>query len=342
MKWYRKAAEQGDAHAQRNLGMMYLMHGDFEHGWSEYEWRFKVKDLHQRMIDRREFRQPIWDGSAFPGKSLLVRSEQGAGDMIQFARYLPMVKERGGTVLLESRPYLQRLLRQIKGVDSIVDWTNVSDGRADFVISIMSLPSIFTHTEQEIPATVPYLEPEKALVESVGSRIDSPRIRVGVCWQGNKDFPNDRYRSCGLERLKPILNVPGIQFYSLQKGYGSEQLGQVSGGDEIVDLSCVDDGSDAFVGTAAAMNHLDLIITVDTSIAHLAGALGRPTWVLLHKPAEWRWLMDRTTSPWYPTMRLFRQKDTGGWDEPIGLLCEDLSAFVKAKELRAAGNGSAS
>jgi hypothetical protein len=316
---YRRALSIDPNHASShaNMGMTLLMLGDFQHGWDEYEWRFRSRDLKQKMVDLRPAVHPIWNGETFEGKTLFIRTEQGSGDMIMCVRYAALAKERGGTVVMEVRPNVRRLVSGVKGVDRFVEWQPTIPQDADYEISLMSLPRIFSRTESGIPAAVPYLFAEPDIIDNTRTLMQSAKLRVGLSWQGNKDFPNDKMRSMPFEKFLPILNVPGVQFYSLQRGYGSEQLSILDDPGTVIDLTAVDDGPDAFVGTAGAMQHLDLIITTDTSIPHLAGALGRPVWVLLHKPAEWRWMLERTTSPWYPTMRLFRQPGGGDWESVI-------------------------
>jgi hypothetical protein len=238
--------------------------------------------------------------------------EQGLGDTLQFIRYAPLVKERGGTVLVECPASLIPLLSSCAGIDR-----SVPEGSAlpDFQVHVplMSLPRIFGTTLATIPSNVPYLNADERLVESWREKLRSiTEFKIGIAWQGNPNHKWDRHRSIPLAQFAPLARLPGVRLVSLQKVHGTEQL--KDGHFPILDLGPDLDGSNgAFMDTAAVMKNLDLVVTTDTAIAHLAGALGVPVWVALSRIADWRWMFEREDSPWYPTMRLFRQSELGNW-----------------------------
>ncbi len=313
----RLKPDYDEAHV--NLGMLRFLEGNFEAGWPEYEWRFRIKRL-----NLRSYPQPRWDGSSLMGKTILLQAEQGFGDTLQFIRYAPLVKERGGIVLLECPPELVRILRTCAGIDHVFPSGNAMPP-FDVRIPLLSLPAILNTTLDSIPATAPYLTADAHLVEQwrqeFSGEPQATALKIGIFWQGSPRFAQvecriaDQKRSIALAKFEPLARLPGIQLFSLQKGYGSEQLAEWQDRWHIIDLgSKLGD----FMDTAAAMMNLDLIITADTAPAHLAGALGVPVWNLLYTAACWRWLRERADSPWYPTMRLFRQKRLGDWDEVIG------------------------
>jgi hypothetical protein len=287
---------------------------------------------------------------------LLVHAEQGLGDAIQFARYLSLLATRGASVVFEVMPSLVALMRSLP-VGAIIAPTPpeaplpairasvrseppplriVARGgplpTADYHCPLLSLPLAFDTRIDTVPNTVPYLAADPAGVAAWASRLQSlSGLRVGIAWQGNLHVEQliwARGRSIPLAALAPLADIPGVSLVCLQKGPGYEQLREVPFRKRILDLGDdFDSGPDAFLDTAAVMSSLDLIITSDTSVAHLAGALARPTWVVLNASPDWRWLLDRTDSPWYPTMRLFRQSDrTSGWEPVIAELVAALAA----------------
>ncbi len=333
--WYDRATalnpEYAEAHANKSL--LLLASADFGRGWDEYRWRFKISDQRQK-IDARTFPVPEWEGESFVGKTLLVRSEQGAGDMIQFCRYLPQVKERGGQVILETHRRLSRLLKNVAGADAVVTIAETSQTPFDLWVPLLSIPRLFTHSIETIPSAISYLQAETTLVESTGALLSPAGLNVGLCWQGNTEYVGDRDRSMPLRALEPLLDVAGVRFYSLQKGAGAEQLGALSPRNAIADLgSTLDKGGDGFVDTAALMMHLDLVISTDTAIPHLAGALGRPVWLLLSENPEWRWFRDGDRSPWYPSMRLCRRQPGEAWEGLLQRVTRDLAEFATLRRI---------
>jgi tetratricopeptide (TPR) repeat protein len=292
-----------------NAAHLRLLLGDFAQGWAEYEWRWQQPDLLSRVFD-----QPRWDGSPLSGRTILLYAEQGFGDTIQFARYAQLVKERGATVIVECPRALLQLLARCPGIDQLVaqgDPLPPYDVRTPF----LSLPHHFRMRLATIPARVPYLSADPALVEHWRQRLTAlPGFKIGINWQGNPQLRIDRRRSIPLAEFAPLAALPGVQLVSLQHGPASEQLTAAAGQWPVTDLGGrLDEAAGPFMDRAAVMKNLDLVVTSDTSIAHLAGALGVPVWVALGRVPDWRWLLEREDSPWYPTMRLFRQECWGEW-----------------------------
>ncbi|MBD2069380.1 tetratricopeptide repeat protein [Leptolyngbya sp. FACHB-671] len=311
--------DYADAHLNRGLSL--LLAGELAQGFEEYEWRWQVKGPNFKSLPA--FTQPMWDGSYLNGKTILLHTEQGFGDTIQFIRYAPLIAERGGRVIVECQEALIRLLQTVPEINQVIaKGTPLPEFHVH--APLLSLPHIFGTTLNTIPAQIPYL---KAPASDL--HLDAPpdRFKVGIVWAGSPDHRSDRDRSCSLNQFVKLLEVPNVQLYSLQKGARTADLTQLPNASTIEDLS---PQLKDFADTAAAMMQLDLIITVDTSVGHLAGALGRPVWVLLSFAADWRWMCDRSDSPWYPTLRLFRQPTPGDWDS---VLTETIQT-LKTKTLR--------
>ncbi len=298
------------AQAHLNRSLTLLLTGRFDEGWPEYEWRFDVA-----RYDRR-FDRPLWSGNPLAGQSILIHAEQGFGDALQFVRFVPAVAQRGGRVVLEVPASLVRLARTVAGASEVVA---AGDPLPEFECHcpLLSLPRVFKTNLANIPNAVPYLsvpaESSAAWAERVAI---ASGLKVGVVWAGTAVGAID------LRLLQPLWEVDGVSWFSLQVGDSARDLSLLDRV-KIVDLSpwLAD-----FAETAAAICHLDLVITVDTSVAHLAGALGRPTWLMLPHPPEWRWLLDRDDSPWYPSARLFRQSKAGDW---LGVAHEIAAALTQ-------------
>jgi tetratricopeptide (TPR) repeat protein len=307
-----------DAEIRLNRALCLLAMGDYRRGWEEYEWRWKLK-----RSAPRAHTQPPWDGSPMPEGTVLLWSEQGMGDILQFVRYAPLVKERVGTVLLDCPGPLRGLLASCPGVDALVGG-GAAQPAPDAHAPLLSLPRLLgTDSLEKVPATVPYLFADAALRQAWRRRVpEGPGLRVGVVWQGNPQFSGDRFRSVPLERFRPLAQVPGVRLFSLQKGKGAEQLAELQEELGITDLGSQISGD--FRDTAAAVLNLDLVVSVDSSVAHLTGALGVPVWILLPANPDWRWLTGRTDSLWYPTARLFRQRGWGDWPEVFSRVAEAL------------------
>jgi len=310
------------AWAHGNLGKALLLRGDFAAGTAEYEWRWRMT----AFMSPPGLERPIWDGRPLPGGTILLRTEQGLGDAIQFVRYAPMVRERCGRVLLHCRPRLARLLATAPGVDQVI-LAGEPLPRFDAHAPLMSLMHILETRHETIPAIVPYLALDPGRVAAFQERVHATGgLKLGLVWGGNPDFDNDRERSLpSLFALEPLLRMEGVTFFSLQKGERAGEIGASELTERIVDLSpALDDVAD----TAAVISQLDLVISVDTAMAHLAGALGKPVWTLLSFAPDWRWLLGREDSPWYPSMRLFRQTARGDWPGVIGRVAHELRHFA--------------
>jgi hypothetical protein len=304
--------------------------GDFEQGLQGYEARWlKGKSLSEALGTRFA----TWTGPGRRGERVLVLNDHGLGDTIQFFRYLPMMAAAGVDATFVCPPRLRRLLAS-KAKVRFADCPPEGE-QFDAQIAISSLPYAFGTRLETIPVAVPYLAAEPALREAWFTRIGAEGFKIGVVWQGNPDPEADRARSIPLMAFAPLAEVAGVRLISLQKGPGEEQLANLPPSMRVETLGeDFDAGADAFVDTAAAMTCLDLVVTCDTSIAHLAGALAVPVWVALKSDAEWRWLTGRADSPWYPTMRLFRQPRRGAWRDLFEAMAPELAALNERRAAR--------
>ena len=295
------------AFARSHRGMVRLLKGDFEAGWEDYQWRLRTGAV-------AALPGPPWDGSALDGRTILLTAEQGFGDTLQFARYAPLVAALGARVVVQCQPQLERLFSSLEGAAEIVPADREPPGH-DCHAPLLSLPHLFATTLHTISADVPYLRCDDALSEAWEERLgDAPGLKVGLVWRGNPEQAVNRARSCPLDRLAPLARVPGVSFFALQKDAGPAPEWLTDLGADLGD----------FADTAAAMSQLDLVISICTATAHLAGALGRPLWIPLAFAADWRWLRDRDDSPWYPTARLFRQRSPDDWEGVVARLSRAL------------------
>jgi tetratricopeptide (TPR) repeat protein len=326
------ALEPDYAQARCNHGHYLLLNGDLKNGFAEHRWERKCKNPSHHYP---KFSQPEWQGEAFSGRTLLLFAEYGIGDALQFVRYLPMVAALGGSIVLQVQQELVPLMPAMPGL------TVVARGQPlppfDLQLPLMDLPCVFGTTLDTLPGGIPYLHPDPAKVVRWRRALDemtsgdTTSLKVGVVWAGNPRHKGDRYRSLPAETVLPRLVMPGVRLYSLQKEARPEDAPVLARlGADIIDLT---PALGSFADTAAAVTALDLVVTVDTSVAHLTGALGRPVWVLLPHSLDWRWLRDREDSPWYPTMRLFRQHKPQAWDGVLARLPAEL-ARVAAGERR--------
>jgi tetratricopeptide (TPR) repeat protein len=324
---FEKALQLDDNNpiAHDGLGATLLMMGDLKRGWLEREWRWQKPDFE----NKRFAGHPRWQGSDLAGKTILLLVEQGYGDVFQFARYAPMLADRGAKVIMEVVPDIHRLMSTLQGVDQLVI-AGLTSPPCDFVAPLMSLPVWLGTTIETIPAKVPYLSADTRLAESFQAKFfrSDPNLKVGIVWAGRPTHSNNHNRSMTLAAFAALGEIPGVSFYSLQKGVAAAQVRTPPAGMAITDLS---PSLTDFNWTAAAITGLDLIITVDTAICHLAGALGKPVWVMLPFAPDWRWMLDREDTPWYPTMRLFRQKKIGDWADVVGRVRDELRAFAVEK-----------
>jgi len=322
---FDEAVRLGNADAVSNRGCLLLMLGEFEQGWAGYESRWLAG---KSLKDALGVKFPTWSGSPVAGERLLVMNDHGLGDTIQFSRYVMLAARAGVEVTLLCPKKLHRLFSAYDGV-RLADEIEAAE-TFDAQIAVSSMPRAFGTRLETIPAPVPYLKPEAALQSKWAERIGAHGFKIGISWQGNPNPEADLGRSFPIAKLAALAAVPNVRLISLQKGAGTEQLDNLPQGMIVETLGeDFDAGPDAFVDTAAAMAHLDLIVTCDTSIAHLAGALGLQVWVALKNVAEWRWLRDRADSPWYPTMRLFRQRARGDWDELFARVAECVESLTK-------------
>lgn len=311
MDVYRAAQGGGDPRVKMCLGQMLLLHGDYRRGLPLAEYR-----------PQPDINGPRWRGQRLAGETVLMRGEQGFGDNFQFVRYAALLAARGARVVVGSPAGLGALLSTAPGVAAVVEPGQGMEP-PDFQVPMMSLPYVFGTTVQTIPADIPYLRADAGLALEWRERLAGyPGLKVGLVWGGNPEAAYDWRRSPGLVPYLSLLDVPGATFFSLQKGAAATQLAEMTLPGHFVDLG---PRLSDFSQTAAAMESLDLVISSCTSPAHLAGALGRPVWVVLSSFPDWRWLLERDDSPWYPTARLFRAAHGEGWHEVLGRVRQALA-----------------
>lgn len=298
--------------ARWNLGLTLLLKGDYERGWDAYEARWSVA----KQPADRGLAKPEWDGGELDGKRILLHCEQGLGDTIQFIRYAPLVQKKGGHVYALVNPELERLLKGQLGIEK-----HFADEFAlpeiDVQCPMLTVPRLQKTTLKTIPAEVPYLHADAALVARWKLQLDRQgdgKRKIGLVWAGRPENQRDRRRTMKLELFAPLSQITDIQLFSLQKGDAARQVGAAPAGMNLIDLA---PRLTDFAETAAVIMNLDLVISVDTAVAHLAGALGRRVWTMIPFAPDWRWLLNRTDSPWYPTMKLFRQHEWGKWDDAV-------------------------
>jgi tetratricopeptide (TPR) repeat protein len=319
---YRRAIELKPDHADahQNLALVLLLQGKFAEGWPEYDWRLKVKPLPGAALA-----QPCWTGEPLPEGTILLRAEQGLGDTLQFVRYAELVKRQVGRVVVECQAPVTRLVASCAGVDQVIAMKEPL-GDFDVQLPLLSLPYVLGTRLDSIPNRIPYLSTDSELVRRWKDELDEPgMLKVGIAWQGSPSHGRDRFRSIPLAHFAGILKLPGVRVYSLQMGAGREQLASLPAEAPIRDLG---DRLGDFYDTAAIVSNLDLVITCDSAPAHLAGALGVRVWVALPFAPDWRWLLERSDNPWYPTMRLFRQSAPGDWKGVFQNIVDELARMV--------------
>ena len=310
------------AEARWNRAIALLLSGELAEGWDAYECRWNLERAKPRL---RNFTQPAWDGSNAAGRRILLHAEQGFGDTIQFIRYAPMVAALGARVIVECQPELTKVASRIDGMVQVVP---AGDALPEFDahLPLLALPRIFRTTLKSVPSQVPYLSADPALARQWTSRLPRRKgvLKVGLVWAGGTSDPK---RDCSLAQLAALADAaPGAAFVSLQKGGAAAQAASPPAHMTLLDVG---GRLSEFADTAAVISKLDLVISIDTSVLHLAGALGKPAWALLRYAPDWRWLLGRADSPWYPTMRLFRQTVPGAWQEPIGEMARALAQLRK-------------
>ena len=304
------------ATAHFNRGLAYLTLGDFRDGLPDYEWRAKVKP--QFIFMREGSSRPRWDGQPLEGRTIFLHAEQGFGDTIQFVRFVPLVHERGGRVILGVQPQLERLMQQVPGVERILSSIE-PELQYDVHCPLLSLQLALGMNLASIPREIPYLKADVVPAAQWKSRMSEiPGKKVGLAWAGSAMNDQDSIRTISLRQFALLASIKGVQFFSLQKG---DALKESPDGLQLFDWT--NDLHD-FSDTAGLIANLDLIITVDTAVAHLAGAMGKPVWILIPHSPDWRWMTGREDSPWYPTARLFRQTKLGDWSGAIEKVAGEL------------------
>ncbi len=305
------AADPAWADAHWQLADLLLLQGDYAAGWEEFEWRWK----HQGFLTPGwNPSMRAWNGDSVAGKSVLLYPEQGFGDTLHFVRYAPMLAARGATVFVGTPPELADVLTGLPGISGVVTSESAAPA-CDVLAPLMSLPRLFGTRMDTIPADVPYLFADQGKVRAWAPAFpDDGALRVGLIWSGNPMQENNRHRSCRLSDLVPLLHRKGCRFYSLQKGAPADQLADLPAGVEIMDLG---GRLTTFAETAAVLENLDVLISTDTGTVHLAGALGRPVWLLVSAIPDWRWGVSGATTPWYPTITMFRQQHQGEWGDAV-------------------------
>jgi Flp pilus assembly protein TadD len=338
--YYNRTLELNPDHAEAifSRGLAYLVIGDFEPGWHGYEWRYSRPS----QGSLRTYNAPRWDGSDLHGKTILIHAEQGLGDTFQFIRYAKLVKEKNGIVIAAVQKPLLTIMKLCKHIDTVIS-VDETPPHFDVHSPIMSLPYVLKTRLDTVPNEIPYLYADENLVADWKQKLSADKnFKIGICWQGNDNYATPLLRATVAQKsvhprqFEPICKVPGVSVYSLQKTTGTDQLSDLPPTMKIITFDGdFDQSNGRFMDTAAVIKNLDLVITVDTSISHLASGLGTPTWVMLPNPADWRWMLNRTDSPWYPNvLRLFKQPTPGDWESMICEVAQELtllrSSYAKA------------
>jgi len=331
---YRAALRLDANHAAAHLelGHALLLQGQFQRGWIEYEWRFHLEST-RALIPA--FPKPQWNGNALADGRILLVGDQGYGDTIQFGRYIPLVRKRCAEVFVGCSPELASLIATIEGVSRcFVRLEHIPP--FDAYRALSSLPGLFGTDLATIPSAVPYLRSDPEMIrgwaERLGSILGRSKLRVGIVWAGRPSHPNDRQRSMRCADFLSLASVSDVALISLQKEVPADDRMALARAD-VLDLSSA---LTDFAQLGGVVENLDLVVTVDTSTAHLTGALGKPVWILLPWAPDWRWMLDREDSPWYPTARLFRQAERGRWKPVIERVTEELRMAAAGERARSA------
>lgn len=338
MPFYSAVLEKDPNHASAHFsrGLAYLITGDFDKGWPDYEWRWKQEGKSDKP---RGITQPMWNGGDVRGKTVFLHSEQGLGDTFQFIRYAEMVKKMGATVIVSVQPALKDIISLVPYIDKVISMTEPNP-QFDEHAPLLSLPLILKTNVKNVPAHIPYLFARPDLVTHWRDKLAADtNFRIGICWQGNDKYSTSflraavKAKSMALSTLFPLAKVPNITIYCMQKETGMDQLKNIPLDFKLVTFDAdFDNKNGRFMDTAAVMMNLDLVITIDTSICHIAAGLGIPTWNMLPNPPDWRWMLDRNDTPWYPNMRLFRQPKPGDWDSVIQDIVRELPTMIAQKD----------
>ena len=311
------------AAAHMDLGLLEVLRGNWREGWREYEWRWKI---HRLVLPNPRFTQTMWDGADPAGRRILVHTEAGYGDSIQIARFVPEVARRGGRVILRCQEKLRRLFASLPDVEQLFS-SDQPLPEFDVHCPLLSVPRALEATLETVPASVPYLFADPALGQRWQQRLAADpadgALKVGLVWAGNPRPYRDR--SIPLAQFCALGQIPGVRFYSLQTGPSAQEARSLPAGFQVTDWSAE---LNDFADTAALLDQLDLLITVDTAVAHLGGALGKPTWVLLRMAGDWHWPLHGASTPWYPAIRLFRQVHRGDWSGPMDQVAAELRTFA--------------
>ncbi|MCI4399273.1 MAG: tetratricopeptide repeat protein [Campylobacteraceae bacterium] len=323
--YYKKALELNPEHTDANFDMalIELSHGNYRSGWEKYEHRLKMPELLSKTY---KYKTPMWKGENLRGKTIILQNEQGFGDNIMFIRYVPNFLALGAEVIIRTRPELVKLFETIDGVAKVCSEDENTMPEHDFYIPLLSCPYRFDTQLDSIPAKFPYLHPNK---EHINIGFDDSKTNIGIVWSSsrtNKDFKN---KYIGIQNYVELLNIEQTKWFSLQAGEDASQIQKEGFEGRVVDLSSelID-----FSATAAIIDTLDVIITTDTSVAHLCGAMNKETYVLVPKPADWRWMQDGDSTPWYPSLKIFRQTQKGSWKEPISAIAKLLRQRIKEEK----------
>jgi tetratricopeptide (TPR) repeat protein len=320
------AIDPRHAESKANKGSLLLLLGRFEEGWELFEHRWVQDDRPKAEVS---YRWPEWRGEPIAGKSIILLDEAGLGDALQFCRYAPMLAQAGARVTYHCRPSLQRVMRGL-GRDVEIVAAPPADAAYDYCVTLCSLPRAFAARADTIPGAL-YLHAEPEHVALWRERLQGDGFKVGIAWHGSSHSRSDHTRAAPLEAFAPLSRVPGVRLFSLQKNFGADQLRRAPADMRVEALGDdFDSGPDAFVDTAAVIDNLDLVVTIDTSIAHLAGALGRPVWIAIKHSPEWRWMLEREDSPWYDSARLFRQTRRGDWSDVFERMASELERIAHA------------
>lgn len=328
---YLLAVRLDPDHAAAHVGFaeMLMITGDMIPGWQEYSWRFRMPATKDKLP---KLKIPVWNGMRWSRGRLLLIADQGYGDCLQYVRFVPWAASRVGEVVIAANPKLAPLFARIPGVTRVIErWEDLP--QSDFRATLSDLPCLYGATLENLPAEVPYFPLDEGRVAAWRQRLEGiagEELKVGLSWSGRTDHLHNRLRSLPLKGLAPLADVPGVRFFSLQFDKEKRQLGDWPGR-PLVDLSPELEG---FEKTAECYQALDLVITIDTSSAHLAGGLGRPTWTLLRRVPDWRWLLERPDSPWYPTMRLFRQGEDRTWGPVVAEVRAELARVAAGERDR--------
>ena len=337
LPYYNRVLEIDPNHSEAlfSRGLAYLVIGDFERGWHGYEWRYSKPE----QGSLRKYSEPRWDGSDLNGKTILIHAEQGLGDTFQFIRYAPLIQAKGGKVIAAVQKPLVTLMKRCAGIDQIISLEDTPP-HFDVHSPMLSLPYALKTKLDTVPNEIPYIFADDTFVAEWKEKLAADKnFKIGICWQGNDNYATPMLRTTVAQKsvhpreFEPICSVPGVSIYSLQRMTGTEQLKEIPSTMQIKTFDGdFDQSHGRFMDTAAVIKNLDLVITVDTSISHLAAGLGTPTWILLPNPADWRWMIDRDDSPWYPNVvRLFKQPTPGDWKSMIQEVAVELAQHIGKK-----------